>query len=345
MVAVTVIVSGVMPSVAAAVPMPMPSSPLMQDEAAAPLPTAESMSSLAGLAGRWTLDLSPAAGLSARQTVVWNEPTASIEVEWSTTDAAGTVVAEGRGRIAWDDIAGAVVNTYAGRDGERRFSGSATLIALEGSVSDWRGHETRGSGSSVNFEVTYDLRDPDIFVVDFIPTCIDGLDNLSPVRFAWNRLDPFVEALPNADELAGDWELASGGHPGMLDGTTMSVGRGAGGRSLVFVLREPDRGGLPGAIMATELIWLDPETGLLHDRYHSVDGMVMDGTPRIGTRGENEQPVVMVRWGEDDPSDHDGMRLTSWMWVAGDVLHVAFTDAEVNGASAEAPPEMRWTRR
>ena len=306
------------------------------------LPGPEAMNALASLAGRWTLEASEGAGMLARQTVEWNDTESMLLVEWSTTDGAGTTLAEGRGRITWDDIAGAVVNTYAGRDGDRRFSGSATLIGIDGDVSDWRGHETRGSGGSVNFEVTYDLRDDAVFIVDFIPTCLDGLDTLAPVRFAWSRVDPFVEALPIAEELAGDWVLTSGGHEGMPDGSTMAISRGAGGRSLVFMIREPGTpDGAVGAIMGIEQIWFDADTGILHDRFISVDGSVMTAEPTIEHPGDGVSPVVSSRWTMDEA----GMSVTSRMWVDGDDLHVAFTDHLMNGEASPDPPAMLWKRR
>ena len=312
------------------------------DGIAASLPGADAMAGLASLAGRWTLEMPDGTGMRAEQTVEWDEAASLLRVEWNTTDGAGRTLAQGRGRIGWDDIAGAVVNTYAGRDGDRRFSGSATLIAIDGAVSDWRGHETRGSGGSVNFEVTYDLRDDASFVVDFIPTCLDGLETLAPVRFAWSRVDPFVEALPNADELAGEWTLVSGGHDGMPDGSTMAISRGAGGRSLVFVIREPGTpAGAAGAIMGIEQIWFDADTGSLHDRFISVDGSVMTAMPTIESSDDGEMTVVSSQWTMAEA----GMSVTSRMWVDGDDLHVAFADHRMNGETTPDPPAMLWKRR
>lgn len=315
------------------------------DGIAAPLPGADAMAGLASLAGRWTLEIPDGAGMRAEQTVEWDEAESLLRVEWNTTDGTGRTLAQGRGRIGWDDIAGAVVNTYAGRDGDRRFSGSATLIAIDGAVSDWRGHETRGSGGSVNFEVTYDLRDDASFVVDFIPTCLDGLETLAPVRFAWSRVDPFVEALPNADELAGEWELVSGGRPDLPNGTTMSVSRGSGGRSLVFLTKEPGRivDGVvvPGLIMGVEQIWLDPETGGLLDRYLSMGGEVMTTTPRLDVIGEDEAVVIQSLWvGAEDSTDRRNGHIT-WTWVVGDELHLVFIDEPMT----DTPQETLWMRR
>ncbi len=313
------------------------------------LPGVDAMIDLASLAGRWTLTGSEGDGILASQIVEWNEAESMLLVEWSTTDVSGRTLAEGRGRIAWDDIAGAVVNTYAGQDGDRRFSGSATLIGIDGRVSDWRGHETRGSGGSVNFEVTYDLRDDAAFVVDFIPTCLDGLGSLAPVRFAWSRVDPFVEALPNADELVGDWVLVSGGDDHMPDGSTMAVSRGAGGRSLVFVVRHPSKNVddplLPGAIVGIEQIWLDEKTGRLFDRYLTMDGEIMTTTPRLDVLGETEATVVMSRWGGDEESASGRQGVTSWMWVVDDELHLALIDFEIDDQLSEPPAEMLWQRR
>lgn len=315
----------------------------IQDDAAA-LPTAAAMASLERMTGEWTFE--GKAGdvpYVASQTVTWNEARTALEVNWTLVDEAGRELAGGRGRISWDDIAGAVVNTFAGRDGDRGFTGSATLIAADGAVTDWRGHETRGTSESVNFEVTYDLRETGRLVVDFIPTCIDGSGVTDPVRFAWTRLDPFAKALPNVDELSGEWILQSGGTENVPDGCTMSVARAAGGLSLGLIMREPGEG---GRVLGTEFIWLDEASGSLRDRFMSSDGTMMTGTPRLGTRGLDEKtPVIMVRWGEDASEGTTDMQVTSWMWVEKDLLHVAFTDLVVDGVAADAPPAMIWGRR
>ncbi len=331
--AITTTITTTTTAAVAAVATPVPSA---QDEAV--LPGAEAMASFEPLVGRWTLDADDADedDGSTIQTVAWNDDRTALTVEWSTVTATGERVAGGRGRIVYDDIAGAVLNTYAGRDGDRPFSGSATLIGLDGAVSDWRGHETRGGGESVNFEVTYDLRDPDRFIVDFIPTCIDGLDSLQPVRFAWVRVDPFLEAVPNADDLLGDWVLRQGGNDGMPDGCRMSVERASGGRSLAFLIREP---GEAGALLGTELLWLDPATGL-HDLFLDPAGNVMKGE---ATMVIEEHPILQVRWRRDLPGAAL-MRITTRLWVAGDALRVDFSDAVLDGRPIPDPPSMVWER-
>jgi hypothetical protein len=318
-----------------------------QEETNARLPGAQAMAAFEPLVGRWTLDaddlddLEGGDGSVTTQTVTWNDDRSAIIVDWSTVTPTGDQLAGGRGRIIYDEIAGAVLNTYAGRDGDRPFSGSATLIGVEGAVSDWRGHETRGSGESVNFEVTYDLRDPDRFVVDFIPTCIDGLDDLQPVRFAWTRVDPFLEVVPNADDLGGEWVLREGGTDGMPDGCRMSVERAAGGRSLAFLIREPIREpGDAGAILGTELLWFDPDTGL-HDLFLDPQGNIMKGEV---TMVIEERPVIHVRWRREIAGE-PAMRITTRMWVADDELHVDFMDAAMDGRRIPDPPSMIWTRR
>ncbi len=314
-----------------------------QDEGVPALPGSEAMSAFEPLVGRWTLnaDVTEAADAAdartiTTQSVVWNDDRTAITVEWSTMSDGGDVLAGGRGRIAFDEIAGAVLNTYAGRDGDRPFSGSATLIAVDGAVSDWRGHETRGSGESVNFEVTYDLRDPDRFVVDFIPTCIDGLDDLQPARFAWSRIDPFLEIVPNASALCGDWLLREGGNDGMPNGCRMSVERAAGGRSLAFLIREP---GDAGALLGTELLWFDPESGL-HDVFLDPAGNVMRGEVIMVIE---EMPIIHVRWRQEIPGE-PSMRITTRMRLVEDELLVEFSEASLDGDAIPDPPPMVWTR-
>jgi hypothetical protein len=305
-------------------------------DAAASLPGAESMAALESLVGRWTLEAGDAAGSLTSQTVAWNDDRTAITVEWSTVTESGDQIAGGRGRIVYDDIAGAVLNTYAGRDGDRPFSGSATLISIDGAVSDWRGHETRGSGQSVNFEVTYDLRAPERFLVDFIPTCIDGLDALQPVRFGWVRVDELLEMVPNADGLSGEWVLREGGHPGMPNGCRMSVERGAGGMSLVFLMREP---GADGPLLGVETLWFDPESGL-RDLFFDTIGNVMNGEV---TMVIEEQPIVNVRW-RGQPVGQPPMRITSRTRVVGDELWVEFLDASLDGQRIPDPSPMVWVR-
>ena len=309
-----------------------------QDEASPSLPGTEAMAAFEPLIGRWTLEAESEGGdgTITEQTVVWNEDRTAISVEWSTITDTGETLAGGRGRIIYDDIAGAVLNTYAGRDGDRPFSGSATLTAIDGPVSDWRGHETRGSGRSVNFEVTYDLRDPDRFVVDFIPTCIDGLDDLQPVRFAWTRIDPFLEMVPNADDLAGDWVLREGGNDAMPNGCRMSVERAAGGRSLAFLIREP---GADGALLGTELLWFDPESGL-HDLFLDPTGGISKGA---ATMVFEEQPILYVEWRRNLPGQ-PSMRITTRTCVDGDDLRIDFSDVMLDGQRIPDPPSMIWVR-
>ncbi|MEE2972688.1 MAG: hypothetical protein VX672_06150, partial [Planctomycetota bacterium] len=149
------------------------------------LPGPETIERLAPLVGDWSMTGVTAEGqegivgglpFTAQQRVEWIDDRSALSVVWSVALEDGTTLAEGRGRIGWDEIAEAVVNTYRGEDSGRRFTGSATLIAAEAddALFDWRGHETAGTSSSVNFEVTYIFPDADTCLVDFIPTCIDG---------------------------------------------------------------------------------------------------------------------------------------------------------------------------
>ena len=302
--------------------------------------------SMSGLAGKGSEENSAGRMFRARQSIQWIEPGRSLGVVWSVMLEDGSVITSGRGRINWDDIAGAVVNTYRGEEDGRPFTGSATLIAASDGVFDWRGHETFGTSESVNFEVTYAFPNDDLCTVDFIPTCVDGDVELDPARFSWSRVNPFQEAMPFASDLLGDWALLSGGSDFIPDGSRMAIRSGRGGRSLSFVVSEP---GENGDFIGTEILWLDDATGDLGIRMIASDGSVRVGAPSIDRR--NGRSALQVVWAanvEGDRSDdqEDLVSMVSWLTVEEDRIEVvfAFLDAEGRAVPDDSRPSMIWQR-
>ncbi|MEC8321275.1 MAG: hypothetical protein VX012_07690, partial [Planctomycetota bacterium] len=322
-----------------------------QDDPVLPGPAA--VEAMGVLVGEWGMsgvtggDVDAAGRLfTARQSIDWIEPGRSLGVVWSVMREDGTKVTSGRGRINWDDIAGAVVNVYRGEEGGRPFTGSATLIAAEDGIFDWRGHETSGTSESVNFEVTYAFPSNDLMLVDFIPTCVDGEVMLEPSRFGWKRVNPFHEKMPLAPRLVGTWTLEGGSTTEMPKGSTMIVRDGSGGRSLVFTMFEP---GDAGAFIGTELLWMDEETRELADRWIGTDGRVVDGKPALASFVDG-RPALRVAW---DPAMVGGSAadvglesIVTWVMVDGDRLDVAFSGIDVDGIETEVEgmPPMTWRR-
>ena len=325
-----------------------------QDETAS-LPGMEALEGLGTLVGEWSMsglagngpeENSAGRMFQARQSIQWIEPGRSLGVVWSVMLEDGSVITSGRGRINWDDIAGAVVNTYRGEEDGRPFTGSATLIAASDGVFDWRGHETSGTSESVNFEVTYAFPNNDLCTVDFIPTCVDGDVVLDPARFSWKRVNPFHEAMPFVPDLVGEWVLRSGGSDFIPDDSRMAVRPGQGGRSLSFVAVGP---GENGDFIATEILWLDDSTGDLGIRLISSNGSVSFGAPTVERR--NGRLALRVAWGvdvESDPLDDQSETASSvsWLTVDEDRINVAFflLDAEGRDVADDSRPSMIWER-
>ena len=300
-----------------------------QDEDGATLPGIEAVEALGTLVGEWSM-----AGLAgnapegdaggrmfqARQSVQWIEPGRSLGVVWSVMLEDGSIITSGRGRINWDDIAGAVVNTYRGEENGRPFTGSATLIEAGGGIFDWRGHETSGASESVNFEVTYAFPSEDLCKVDFIPTCVDGEVELDPAQFSWKRVNPFHEAMPFAPDLVGEWILRSGGSDSLPDGTRMEVRPGRGDRSLSFLMIDP---GTEGDFLASAILWLDESTSTLGLHQVMSDGAMLNGSPSIERR--DGRRAIRVAW-KDGSVAPDGAGETpyrlSWTVLDGDRLTV-----------------------
>lgn len=333
----------------------VPASFAVQDEDGG-LPGPEALVDLGTLVGEWGMSGVTSDGegtdvdgrmFRARQSVEWIEPGRSLGVVWSVMLEDGTTITSGRGRINWDDIAGAVVNTYRGEENGRSFTGSATLIEAAEGVFDWRGHETSGTSESVNFEVTYAFPDNDLCMVDFIPTCVDGDVVLDPARFSWARINPFHEAMPLAPDLIGDWVLRSGGSDSMPDGSLMTVRHGRGDRSLFFMVVEA---GEEGGVIGSEILWFDDATGELGDRSTGADGIVQVGTPSLAMR--NGRPALRVAWdgewfsSEDRTSSSESMSIVSWLTLDANRMDVAFSGIEEGGYEIDdgVRTSMIWER-
>ena len=272
------------------------------------LPGSEAMSVLTSLEGEWEMagtthrpsDDAPAgSSFTARQTARWEIPGRVLKVEWLVVDGDGAVIGDGRSRIEYDEIASAVVNTYAGSDRDTRFSGSATLIDASDGVLEWRGHETRGLAASVNFEVTYLFPDASTFTVDFIPTCVDGEGGPRPSRFTWTRSNSFLSAVPFVDRWMGEWSNVG-------DATMESRIRfGPGRRSLVIESFPSDRIDRDAASIM-ETIWFDPGSQRLRYRGHRDDGSWMEGEVVVDVDSDG----LLVDWrGVDRMGGIDSGRL------------------------------------
>ena len=258
------------------------------------LPGPEAMDALAPLVGEWQMagtthratdDAPTGSAFTATQTARWEIPGRVLRVDWTVMDGGGATLGDGRSRIAYDEFASAIVNTYAGRDLDTTFSGSATLIDAGGGALEWRGHETRGMAASVNFEVTYLFPDASTCVVDFIPTCVDGELGPRPSRFTWERRNPFLSEIPFAERLVGVWPN------GDDSATTSRIRFGPGRRSLLVESTSSMAAGEMPATMV-ETLWFDPRSERIQYHGHRADGAWMRGTAVV----EPGEDVVAVQW-------------------------------------------------
>lgn len=276
------------------------------------LPSAGAMGALSSLVGDWEmtgtthradLDEPAGSGFTATQTARWEIPGRTLRVDWVVLGSAGDVVGEGRGRIAYDDIASAIVNTYAGHDLDARFTGSATLIDASRGALEWRGHETRGLSASVNFEVSYLFPDASTFVVDFIPTCVDGELGPRPSRFTWRRRNAFLSSLPSVERLVGDWTIEndSGVEPALR-----TRGRFGPGRRSLVLESLPPVGAESAEPVLLETIWFDPASERVRYRAHRHDGGWMEGD----VVGEDDGTLVVDWRGVDRFGEPESGRMT-----------------------------------
>ena len=242
------------------------------------LPGAEAISELAGFVGDWHFEgvaLDGSEGIDggeaflATQTVRWVVPHKELGIEWTLVTATGHQFSSGRSRIRWDDISGAILNTYAGVDGEKAYRGVSTLIGIKGIDLDWRGHESAGTGSSLNYETTFAMSDGDHWRVDFIPTCADD-SLLEPMRFVWERDNEFKKALGEYTGIVGTWSRTFQDAQGRTVLRTIEIAWGPGERSLLIGTWDTidDAKSFEGA----EVVYLDPVTGLIQGRMVGSDG-------------------------------------------------------------------------
>ena len=313
------------------------------------LPGLEAMEGLDRFVGEWGMEgitdegrasLPGGVEFTAAQSVWWIEPGRSLAVEWNVTLKDGAEVSSGRGRITYDEAAGAVLNIYSGRDRGRLFTGSATLIGFDGSALDWRGHETSGTGTSVNYEVTYQSADRDAWVVDFIPTCIDGSGGPQPGRFVWNRTNPFIERLEIASGLIGVWDGTWQDPLGRTVLSTLESAAGPGERSLR--LRSTDEIDGVVRVVGDEIIWFDAGSEQLRSRFLGGDGLVTGGvvTPEESLDG---QSYLQSAWSGSDESGRPRSGITR-IELLEDRLSIGCEAYEIDGRSLEMAERAAYRR-
>ncbi|MCP4837415.1 MAG: hypothetical protein GY895_21930 [Phycisphaera sp.] len=313
------------------------------------LPGLEAMQGLDRFVGEWNMEgitdegrasMPGGVEFTAEQSVWWIEPGRSLAVEWNVTLDDGTDLSSGRGRITYDEAAGAVLNIYSGRDRGRPFTGSATLIGFDGSALDWRGHETSGTGASVNYEVTYQSADRDSWIVDFIPTCIDGSGGPQPGRFIWSRTNPFVERLEMAPGLIGLWDGTWQDAMGRTVLSTLEIAAGPGERSLR--LRKTDEIDGVVRVVGDEIIWFDAGSERLRSRFLGGDGLVTGGvvTPEESLEGRS---YLRSAWTGTDESGRPRSGITR-IDLVDDRLMIGFEALEIDGRTLDMTERAAFQR-
>lgn len=304
------------------------------------LPGLEAMQGLDRFIGEWAMEgitdegrASVPGGVefTAEQSVWWVEPGRSLAVEWTVMLRDGVEVSSGRGRITYDEAAGAVLNIYSGRDRGRPFTGSATLIGFDGAALDWRGHETSGTGASVNYEVTYQSADRDSWVVDFIPTCIDGSGGPQPGRFIWSRTNPFIERLEMAPGLLGVWDGTTQDAMGRTVLSTLEISAGPGERSLR--LRKTDEIDGEVRLVGEEIIWFDAGSERLRSRFLGADGAATGGVMTVEESLEG-QPYLRSTWSGTDESGRPRSGIAR-IELVDDRLSIEYEAFEIDGRALD----------
>ena len=313
------------------------------------LPGLEAMEGLDRFIGKWEMEgitdegraaLPGGVEFTAEQSVWWIEPGRSLAVEWNVMLGDGVEVSSGRGRITWDEAAGAVLNIYSGRDRGRPFTGSATLIGFDGAALDWRGHETSGTGASVNYEVTYQSADRDSWVVDFIPTCIDGSGGPQPGRFIWSRTNPFVERLEIAPELIGVWDGTWQDTMGRTVLSTLEIAAGPGERSLR--LRSTDEVDGVVRVVGDEIIWLDAGPERIRTRFLGADGLVTGGVMTLESSLDG-QSYLRSAWSGTDESGRPRSGVAK-IDLVDDRLSIGYEAFEIDGRSLDLAERAAYAR-
>ena len=250
------------------------------------LPGSDAIGKLNEFVGDWhfdgvTLDGVPGVQggepFRATQTVRWVVPNEELGIEWTLSTTSGQQFSAGRSRIRWDDISGAILNTYAGTDGDQAYRGVATLIGIKGIDLDWRGHESSGTGASLNYETTFAMSDGDHWRVDFIPTCADD-SVLEPMRFVWERDNEFKKAIGEFAGIIGEWSRVFQDNRGRTVMGSLEIAWGPGERSILIghweTLDEKR------SFRAAEVIFMDPVSKTVQSRYVGAAGMVGTGVFR-----------------------------------------------------------------
>ena len=311
------------------------------------LPGDAAMQALGRFVGEWRMEgitsegratIPGGQGFSAKQSVKWIDSGRSLGISWTVTMSDGTEVSMGRSRIELDEAAGAVLNVYSGREGGRPFTGSATMIAFDGMAFDWRGHETSGSGASVNYEVTYLTSTTDAWVVDFIPTCIDGTAGPVPGRFTWERVNPFTEQFSMAAELMGGWIGTYQDQEERTVVSTMEITPGPGTRSLRMQVTDEIDG--VRTLVGDENIWFDAAAKTIRSRYFGADGIIVSGT--MSPVDRDGRSVFRDDWSGIDEFGRPRSGV-SWLAINGDRLVISFSEIIIDGAPLDAEACASWT--
>ena len=304
------------------------------------LPGLEAMQGLDRFVGQWAMEgitdegrasMPGGVEFTAKQSVWWVEPGRSLAVEWNVRLTDGAEVSSGRGRITYDEAAGAVLNIYSGRDRGRPFTGSATLIGFDGSALDWRGHETSGTGASVNFEVTYQSADRDSWIVDFIPTCIDGSGGPQPGRFIWSRTNPFIERLEMAPGLIGIWDGTWQDAMGSTVLSTLEITAGPGERSLR--LRKTDEVDGVVRVVGDEIIWFDAGSERIRSRFLGADGLVTGGVVTL-EESLDGRSHLRCAWSGTDESGRPRSGIAK-LELVDDLLSIGYEALEIDGRALD----------
>ena len=302
------------------------------------MPGEEAMISLAAFIGDWQFQgvahsgidgVRPGELFMARQTVRWKVPMEELAIEWQIFSEGGVAISMGRARMRWDDIAGAILNTYAGEDGTKSFKGVATLIGVNGGDFDWRGHESSGTGESLNYETTYALLDTDRWQIDFIPTCADDTV-LEPMQFTWERANAFKRSIGEFASVVGKWTRMYQDASGRTVLSTLNIGWGPGERALLMAMQDEVDG--EKTFQAAEMLFHDPVSTRIRSRFIGARGSTGDG--RFEFDRENGVPFALNRCSGVNDMGEDFVCLFR-IEVDGDTLTRRCLEFAINGSPME----------
>lgn len=266
------------------------------------MPGAEAISQMGEFVGDWNFRGVTSKGIdgiaagvpfTATQTVQWVVPMKVLSVDWEMYTDDGNRFSSGRSQIRWDDIAEAVLNTYAGQDGGRSFKGVTTLIAKDRGNFDWRGHESSGSGESLNYETTYRIVGGDRWQVDFIPTCADNTV-IETMRFEWERNNEFKMALGPFAEVVGTWSGLHQDADGRTVISSLGVEWGPGDHALLVAIREDVDG--ESILTGVDMIYRDENAQAIRTRFVGARGLVAEGMFEIDLNQSSEKVVAEGSW-------------------------------------------------